>query len=93
MTRYLFCLFIARFNGEWFPVTHPPILYFSQVVGAAIKSFVLFRLDKQKWTRQNTGSGGAAVTLFDRLKSTESAVHHGLTLCWLTLAVLFASII
>ena len=93
MTRYLFCLFIARFNGEWFPVTHPPILYFSQVVGAAIKSFVLFRLDKQKWTRQNTGSGGAAVTLFDRIKATESAVHHALTLCWLTLAILFVSII
>ena len=93
MTRYIFCAFIALFNGEWFPVTHPPILYFSQIVGASIKTFVLFRLDKQKWTRQNTGGSGAAITLFDRLKATESAVHHGLTLLWLTLAVLFVSIV
>lgn len=93
LTRYLFCLFIAVFNGVWFPVTHPPILYFSQVVGASIKTFVLFRLDRQKWTRQNTGGSSAALTLFDRLKETESMVHHTLTLCWLTLAILFVSVI
>lgn len=92
-TRYMFCLFIARFNGEWFPVTHPPILYFSQIVGASIKSFVLFRLDKQKWTRQNTGGGGAALSLFDRVKAQESAAHHALTLTWLALAVFFVSVL
>ena len=91
MTRYVFCAFIALFNREWFPVTHPPILYFGQVVGAAIKTFVLFRLDKQKWTRQNTGSGGAALSLFDRIKAMESTTHHALALVWLTIAVLFAS--
>lgn len=91
MTRYLFCLFIARFNGVWFPVTQPPILYFSQIVGASIKTFVLFRLDKQKWTRQSTGGSGATLTVFDRLKATESTMHHALTLCWLTLAILFVS--
>lgn len=90
-TRYLFCAFIALFNGVWFPVTHPPILYFSQVVGAAIKTFVLFRLDRQKWTRQNTGTGGAVLTVFDRLKAAESTAHHALTIGWLAIAVLFVS--
>ena len=90
-TRYIFCAFIALFNGVSFPVTQPPILYFSQIVGAAIKTFVLFRLDKQKWTRQNATGGAVAVALFDRVKAYESAAHHALTICWLTLAVLYLS--
>ena len=40
-------------------ITHPPILYFGQLAGAIVKTFVLFRLDKQKWTRQGSGSGTA----------------------------------
>ncbi|MFV2054407.1 glycosyltransferase [Aliiroseovarius sp. YM-037] len=88
-TRYIFCAFIALFNGTWFPVTHPPTLYFSQIVGAAIKTFVLFRLDKQKWTRQNSTGKAAVLAYFDRLKAVESAAHHVATLCWLTIAVLF----
>ncbi|MEO1285173.1 MAG: glycosyltransferase [Pseudomonadota bacterium] len=35
-TRYLFCILISLFRGQWFPITHPLVLYFSQVVGAAI---------------------------------------------------------
>lgn len=93
MTRYVFCACIALFNGQWFPVTHPPILYFSQVVGASIKTFVLFRLDKQKWTRQNSTGGGAALSLFDRLKARESTAHHALTLVWLTLGIVYVNTI
>ncbi len=92
-TRYLFCAFIALFNGVWFPVTHAPILYFSQIVGAAIKTFVLFRLDKQKWTRQNASGGTSVVALYDRLKAAESTAHHVLTLSWLTLVILFLNTI
>ncbi len=87
-TRYMFSAFIALFNGVWFPVTHPPTLYFSQIVGAAIKTYVLFRLDKQKWTRQNSTSGGAVLALFDRIKAYESAAHHAVVLSWLMIAVL-----
>ena len=32
---------------------YPLLLYFSQVYGALIKTWVLFRLDRQGWTRQN----------------------------------------
>lgn len=90
-TRYVFCAFIALFNGVSFPVTQPPILYFSQIVGASIKTFVLFRLDKQKWTRQNASGGATTLALFDRVKAYESAAHHALTICWLTLGVLYLS--
>ena len=89
LTRYMFCAYIAMFNREWFPVTHPFILYFGQVSGAIIKTFVLFRLDRQKWTRQGSGGGtGKVMAFYDRLKMAESTAHHGLAYAWLTLAIM-----
>lgn len=89
ITRYMFCGVISLFRGSWFPITHPPILYFGQVAGAIVKTFVLFRLDRQKWTRQGASSGAARPSLKARLVALESTVHHGLALAWLTIAVLF----
>ncbi len=92
-TRYMFCVYIALFNGTWFPVTHPPILYFGQVVGSALKIFVLFRLDRQKWTRQTAGAGGSDLSWYDRMKQHESTAHHILALAWLVLAIAFINTI
>ncbi|MEL7131013.1 MAG: glycosyltransferase, partial [Pseudomonadota bacterium] len=89
LTRYMFCAYIAGFNRSWFPVTHPFILYFGQVTGAMIKTFVLFRLDRQKWTRQGAGSSGPALAFYDRLKMMESTAYQGLAYVWLTLAIMF----
>ncbi|MOA24606.1 hypothetical protein D3C78_1452930 [compost metagenome] len=33
---------------------YPLILYYNQVLGAMVKVYVFFRLDRQSWTRQNT---------------------------------------
>ncbi|SPF77986.1 glycosyltransferase [Pseudoprimorskyibacter insulae] len=87
-TRYIFCVIIALNRGTWFPITHPPILYFGQVVGASIKTFVMFRLNKQKWTRQ-TATEAAAVPKSDKQKAQESFIHHVLAIIWLTIGVLF----
>ena len=92
-TRYLMVAAISLNRGEWFPITHPPILYFSQIVGASLKTFVFFRLDKQKWTRQNASSQGAAKAVGQSLKAFDSAVHHALGLAWLTVAILFVNLI
>jgi glycosyltransferase Alg8 len=89
LTRYIFCVIISAFRGSWFPVTHPPILYFGQVAGAIVKTFVLFRLDRQKWTRQGAASRGPRLSLVARVMNIESTVHHALALGWLTVAVLF----
>jgi len=90
LTRYMFCAYIAGFNREWFPVTHPFILYFGQVSGAIIKTFVLFRLDRQKWTRQGSSGGPRQmIALNDRLKMAESTAYHGLAYAWLALAILY----
>lgn len=87
ITRYLFCVIISLFRGTWFPITHPFILYFGQIAGAAVKTYVLFRLDKQKWTRQ--GAGGAAKLSFAaRYQAMESTVHHAIALAGLAVAVI-----
>ncbi|MCC1494899.1 glycosyltransferase [Cognatishimia sp. F0-27] len=93
ITRYTFCTIIALFNGTWFPVTHPFILYFGQVVGAVIKTFVFFRLDRQKWTRQGSGGSGPALALYDRIKTYESSGYHVLAVSWLIVAILFLNTI
>lgn len=93
ITRYTFCAIIAVFNGTWFPVTHPPVLFFGQVVGAIIKTFVLFRLDRQKWTRQGSGGSGPALALYDRIKTLESSGYHVLAISWLVVAILFLNTI
>jgi mannuronan synthase len=34
--------------------TYPFLLYYNQIWGSVIKTYMLFHLDRQKWTRQNT---------------------------------------
>lgn len=82
-TRYAFCLVLSLFRGGGFPISYPFLLYFSQIVGAAVKSFVMFRLDRQRWTRQ--GVGPVAATASARLGNILSSYVHLLTLGWLTL--------
>jgi glycosyltransferase Alg8 len=91
ITRYTFCVIISLFRGTWFPVTHPFILYFGQIAGAVVKIYVLFRLDRQKWTRQGASSGGAKLSLSARLAVIESTVHHALALAWLLVAVIMVA--
>ncbi len=54
--RSLNCLFVASMTGQFHPM-FIPLLWYEQVVGSALKVFVLFRLDRQKWTRQGISSG------------------------------------
>ena len=90
-TRYVFCWIICGFRGRTFPISYPFLLYFSQLFGACVKSFVFFRLDRQKWTRQaaGTGTGAAPVALGRRMAAMGSAYLHFLALGWLTVVVLF----
>ncbi|RVT85953.1 glycosyltransferase [Rhodobacteraceae bacterium CCMM004] len=87
-TRYVFCIVLSLFRGTWFPITHPPLLYFSQIAGAAMKTYVLFRLNKQKWTRQGASSGVSLVALADRVRAWESLAHHVFAFGFLISAIL-----
>ncbi len=89
-TRYVFCWVLATVRGQSFPITYPALLYFGQIVGAAVKSYVLFRLDLQRWTRQSTGPAASA-PLAMRLRAIGSTYVHVLALGWLTFGVMLLS--
>lgn len=67
-----------RISGAW-----PLLIYYGQVWGALVKGWVLFRLDRQRWTRQPIAlrrAGGP-------LRSLGSLYLHALALAALLLAV------
>lgn len=53
LTRYILVLTFL-FSRPSVSALYPFFLYYNQIVGSFVKTYVLFRLDKQKWTRQNT---------------------------------------
>ena len=88
LTRYAFVTLITAFRGRiGFPITYPFLLYFGQLYGALVKSYVLFRLDRQKWTRQSAGGAAMRLTSGERLTAASSIHMHALTLGWLTLGL------
>lgn len=88
-TRYLTCVLLATFRGP-FPITYPFLLYFGQIMGAVIKSYVSFRLDRQKWTRQAT-SIGPGLGRAGQITALSSTYMNILALGWLLVAVLLLS--
>lgn len=74
-TRYIITLSLlaARpYVTAWYPL----LMYYNQMVGSAVKTFVLFRLDKQKWTRQNTTLSSNRSSLSERLVAFSSGFMH-----------------
>ena len=53
LTRYIIVLSFLLSRPS-VSAAYPFFLYYNQIVGSFVKIYVLFRLDKQKWTRQNT---------------------------------------
>ncbi len=62
----------------------PLLLYYNQVYGSFLKTYVLFRLDRQRWTRQNIALAPA-----ERWLRWSSAVAHALALAALVVMVGF----
>ena len=90
-TRYVYCWLLATFGGP-FPITYPFLLYFSQLFGAAIKTSVMFRLDRQRWTRQSTAGSSAGLTgRAGQVRSISSSYMHLLAIGLLVGGVIFAT--
>lgn len=53
LTRYVLVLSFLTSRPS-VSALYPFFLYYNQIVGSLVKTYVLFRLDKQRWTRQNT---------------------------------------
>ena len=67
---------------------YPPLLYYSQLYGALLKTWVLFRLDRQRWTRQNISSRARrSPPAQGRLRAAASLGLHLLALATLVAAV------
>lgn len=93
-TRYIFCTALSAFRGRGFPATYPVLLYFSQLMGALVKSYVTFRLDRQKWTRQTTvssfGVGAPQGPSWRKIaRQLGSGYLHALAVGWLLLGVFY----
>jgi glycosyltransferase Alg8 len=87
LTRYFFVWAITLFRGRaGFPITYPFLLYFGQLFGALVKSYVCFRLDRQRWTRQSSSSGPRP-SFAQRVSAAGSLHMHALTIGWLTLGL------
>lgn len=82
----LLTLVRPRFHG-----LYPPLLYFTQLYGALIKTWVLFRLDRQRWTRQNIGWAPRLTPFQAGLRAAGSTALHLLALTALTAGVAFAT--
>ena len=53
LTRNLVTLMLLA-SGHRIGPAFPLMLYFNQIVGSMVKIYVVFRLDRQSWTRQST---------------------------------------
>ncbi|MFO1242225.1 MAG: glycosyltransferase [Rickettsiales bacterium] len=75
LTRYVLtlALFAARRNVSAF---YPFLLYYNQIVGSIVKTTVLFRLDKQRWTRQNTSLEQTRTSIAERFARFSSSYMH-----------------
>lgn len=78
-TRYIvtLSLLVARPSVDAF---YPFLLYYNQIVGSFVKTMVLFRLDKQKWTRQNTVLKRQYFSVSERLAAYSSTYMHAFAL-------------
>ncbi len=84
ITRYATCWLLAAFRGP-FPISYPFLLYFSQIAGALTKTYVLFRLDRQRWTRQSVTSRVSGCGL---LADATSNYLHVINLGWFVVGVM-----
>lgn len=88
LSRYVLALTLLTARPK-ISIAYPFLLYFNQVFGAVIKTYVLFRLQQQKWTRQNTVLEASLYGRWRRrLEAISSNYLHGLSLSML---VVFAA--
>jgi glycosyltransferase Alg8 len=71
--------------------TYPFLIYYGQVYGALVKTYILFRLDRQRWTRQNISTARRLPRRQLRWQAVTSAYLHGLALAALVTVVAYAT--
>ena len=75
LTRWVMSVMLlgARHSISW---TYPFLLYYNQIYGSLIKTFIFFRLDKQSWTRQKTKLMSGDSLWEQRVNNAASTMIH-----------------
>lgn len=79
LTRLLqsLSLLTVRAQASW---RWPFLLFFNQAWGSAAKTYILFRQNRQKWTRQNTTLAGHPNRLHARIMAVSSWSAHAMSI-------------
>lgn len=91
-TRWVMTLMLlgARKEISW---TYPFLLYYNQVYGSLIKTYVFFRLNKQSWTRQKTSLSSTQSSWDQRINAYASTGLNALAmLAFVSLVGLIAGV-
>ncbi len=89
-TRYLLTLSLLAARPRVSAV-YPFLLYYNQIVGSFVKIFVIFRLNKQKWTRQKTTLGNTPIGLKYKMAEYGSLYSHACALILFATAIATAA--
>lgn len=91
-TRWVMTLMMysARGTISWY---YPFLIYYNQIWGSVIKTYVFFRLDRQSWTRQKTKLKRGLSSFQDRwVKFTSNFVYTVAMLCFVCIIGLIAGV-
>ncbi len=74
-TRWVMTLMLAAARPvlSWY---YPFLIYYNQIWGSCIKTYVFFRLDRQSWTRQKTQLNRGLTNEQQRFVNASSIVMH-----------------
>jgi glycosyltransferase Alg8 len=74
-TRWIMTLMLltSRPTISWY---YPFLMYYNQIWGSCIKTYVLFRLDRQSWTRQNIKMNAGATGFMKTFLDSSSVLMH-----------------
>lgn len=70
-------LLSVRQTVDW---RYPLLLYYNQIVGSLIKTYIFFRMNRQKWTRQDNKGGASKSRFKERFDVYTSRLAHAFSL-------------
>ncbi len=74
-TRYLLTLMLFN-SRRRVSALYPFFIYFNQIYGSIIKTYIFFHLNKQRWTRQKTMLEDGRTRLEGRVREASSTLVH-----------------
>lgn len=92
-TRWVMSLLLlsARPVLSWY---YPFLIYYNQIWGSCIKTYVFFRLDRQSWTRQKTKLNRGLTAFQEKwIGLTSATLHVTAILCFVTTIGLISGIV